>query len=257
MYIHYPSFTHRINLILLILLILISISACDIKSAGKPDIVLITLDTTRWDYLHSYGYELPNTPNLDKLAKMGSRYLNATTVAGTTFPAHASMLTGLYPRSHGARSNFFGLNSGVDTVAKILSAHDYQTGSFVSFKGMHRLGHLDRGFDTASDRIGRREIKAPFARARKHWRSPMNGWQQHPPNHLYFYGGTYLNPMGPMTQAPGLKKVLLITPVLLKLVSVCSKYKMGGDRASALTTCPPCGICMPVRLHWQTSISVI
>lgn len=117
----------------------------------KPDIVLITLDTTRWDFLTSYGYPTPNSPNLDALAAKGTRFNNAVTVAGTTFPAHASMLSGLYPRQHGARSNFHKLGNKVTTVAQILSKNGYQSGSFVSFKGMHHIGRLDRGFDTASD----------------------------------------------------------------------------------------------------------
>ena len=131
---------------------LLTLSACSKEPEDRPDIVLITLDTTRWDYIRSYGYETPNSPNLDKLAAMGSRYLNAITVAGTTFPAHGSMLSGLYPRSHGARSNFHRLGDNVTTVAEILSDNGYQTGSFVSFKGMHYIGNLDRGFKTVSDR---------------------------------------------------------------------------------------------------------
>lgn len=136
----------------LFLLSIALLTACSEESANKPDVVLITLDTTRWDYLHTYNYELPNTPNLDKLSSLGTRYLNAVSVAGTTFPAHASMLTGNYPRSHGARSNFHRLNDDTRTVAQILTENGYQSGSFVSFKGMHNHGRLDRGFEAASDR---------------------------------------------------------------------------------------------------------
>lgn len=139
----------------------VALSSCSNDTDSKPDIVLITLDTTRWDFISSYGYASPNSPNLDELSAQGSRFLNAVTVAGTTFPAHASMLTGLYPRSHGARSNFHKLGNNVSTAAQILAKNGFQTGSFVSFKNMHRNGKLDRGFDTASDRV-RDDIKDPI-----------------------------------------------------------------------------------------------
>ncbi len=139
--------------ILLFLFAFIAINACSPKSDSKPDIVLITLDTTRWDYMHTYGFPLANTPNLDKLAAQGTRFRNAVSVSGTTFPSHASMLTGVYPRNHGARSNFHKLNDDTQTVAQILTKNDYQTGSFVSFKGMHNMGKLDRGFEVASDQV--------------------------------------------------------------------------------------------------------
>jgi len=144
---------HFIKIVVISLFIfgILSISSCGENKGNQPDIILVTLDTTRWDFLHSYGYELPDSPNLDKLAALGTQFRNAVTVAGTTFPAHASMLTGQYPRVHGARSNFYSLNSTTRTVAQILTENGYQTGSFVSFKGMHNHGELDRGFQVSSD----------------------------------------------------------------------------------------------------------
>ncbi len=148
---------------MLLLLYFITSSSCSntSESVNKPDIVLISLDTTRWDFISSYGYPIQNSPKLDELAALGSRFRNAVSVAGTTFPAHASMLTGLYPRQHGARSNFHKLGDGITTVAQVLADHGYQTGSFVSFKSMHFSGKLDRGFETASDRV-RDNIKDPI-----------------------------------------------------------------------------------------------
>ncbi len=137
--------------ILLLIMSIIGLSSCSSEPSNQPDVILITLDTTRWDFLTSYGYKTPNSPNLDKLAAQGSRYLNAVTVTATTFPAHASMLSGLYPRSHGARSNFHRLGDDVTTVAQLLTKSNYQTGSFVSFKGVHYIGKLDRGFKSVSD----------------------------------------------------------------------------------------------------------
>src|SRR5438105_1694824 len=43
----------------------------------RPNVVLISLDTTRADHLGCYGYPRPTSPNLDRLAARGVRYANA------------------------------------------------------------------------------------------------------------------------------------------------------------------------------------
>lgn len=45
---------------------------------GAPNIVFITLDTVRADHLSSYGYSRPTTPNLDRFARTGVLFENAT-----------------------------------------------------------------------------------------------------------------------------------------------------------------------------------
>jgi len=60
----------------------------EIKNAptGKPNIILITLDTVRADHLSCYGYGRPTTPNLDKFSREGVLYKNACATASWTFP---------------------------------------------------------------------------------------------------------------------------------------------------------------------------
>ena len=66
---------------------------------------LVTMDTTRRDALGAFGGRRGVTPNLDALAQESVCYDLARTVAPLTLPAHASMLTGLYPPRHGLRAN--------------------------------------------------------------------------------------------------------------------------------------------------------
>ena len=68
-----------------------------------PSIVLITLDTTRQDHLSCYGYERETSPNIDGLAAESAVYTNAYAVSSWTLPTHASIFSGRYPKSHGAR----------------------------------------------------------------------------------------------------------------------------------------------------------
>jgi len=125
-----------------------------------PNVVLITLDTTRADHLGCYGAEGVKTPNLDTLARNGVRFERAQSPAPLTVPAHASLMSGLVPRRHGARDNALHLlPSDVPLLAESLSRAGYDTAAFVSSVVLDRRVGLARGFRIYDDRVrvGRRE----------------------------------------------------------------------------------------------------
>src|SRR6185503_16531471 len=70
---------------------------------SKPNVLVITIDTTRADHLPVYGYKSIRTPNLDSLAKHGILFKECATAAPLTLPSHCSIMTGLYPTYHGVR----------------------------------------------------------------------------------------------------------------------------------------------------------
>ncbi len=101
--------------------------------AADYDVLLITLDTTRADRLGAYGAADAHTPVLDGIAARGVRFTEAVTVAPVTLPAHASILTGLEPPSHGVHNNGEArLADSHTTLAEILSARGRDTAAFVS-----------------------------------------------------------------------------------------------------------------------------
>lgn len=119
---------------------------------SRPNIVLITLDTTRADRLGCYGYPLARTPAIDTLAKQGVRFTNATTTAPITLPAHASIMTGLLPPAHGVRDNgAYALADEYTTLAEVLEKEGYATAAFVSAVVLSRRYNLSQGFDRYDD----------------------------------------------------------------------------------------------------------
>ncbi|MFN7940516.1 MAG: sulfatase-like hydrolase/transferase [Thermoanaerobaculia bacterium] len=121
--------------------------------AQRPDLLLVTLDTTRADALGCYGGGA-RTPNLDRIAAGGLRFAEALTPVPLTLPAHASLLTGLDPIEHGLRDNGTALlSSAIPTLTTSLSAAGYSTAAIVGSRVLdHRFG-LDRGFDRYEDRM--------------------------------------------------------------------------------------------------------
>jgi len=79
--------------------------ASEIKSPvtknPQPSLLLITIDTLRADRLPFYGYKRNTAPFLGKLAEHGIVFTNAYSTASWTVPALTSLVTGVYPYSHG------------------------------------------------------------------------------------------------------------------------------------------------------------
>src|SRR5688572_19939430 len=69
------------------------------------NVLVVTLDTTRWDRLGAYGDRTAQTPNLDRLAGEGVLFEQAITSVPLTLPAHSTLFTGLLPPRHGVRDN--------------------------------------------------------------------------------------------------------------------------------------------------------
>ncbi len=120
----------------------------------RPNVVLITLDTTRADRLGSYGYAAASTPHLDRLAADGVRFERAISPAPLTLPAHASLMTGRNPFGHGVRNNgHFVLASDVPTLAEWFAGAGYDTAAFVSAYVLDRQFGLARGFTHYDDAL--------------------------------------------------------------------------------------------------------
>ena len=66
-----------------------------------PHVVLVVVDCLRADHVGAYGYPLPTTPNLDRLAAEGIRFEWSYANATWTKPSMATLFTGFYPSEHG------------------------------------------------------------------------------------------------------------------------------------------------------------
>jgi len=128
------------------------------------NVVLISIDTCRADYLTCYGYPLKTTPNIDALAKKAILFENVYTPVPFTLPAHCSMLTGTVPAYHGVLGNQ-GYKLGKDniTLAEILSDNGFTTAAFISSFILDSQFGLGQGFDSYDDEFENERITMGFA----------------------------------------------------------------------------------------------
>ena len=171
-------FTSKHNLrSLLIATNIIIIAACQTPPVEKPNVLLIMIDDLN-DCIELFkGHPQSLTPNINKLAKSGTSFLNAHTNAPMCGPSRASMMMGVYPHKSG---NFFfspWFNNPVLKNTRTLSEQFIKEGyqAIGTGKILHHLkranwnhfeNHPDYGpvvFD-GTQRLPHPDVPAPFSK---------------------------------------------------------------------------------------------
>ncbi|MCI0615754.1 sulfatase, partial [bacterium] len=117
------------------------------RIAKNYNVILISIDTCRADFIGAYGNSAISTPNLDSLAKEGILFEHFYSSINTTLPSHASLLTGLYPRNHGVARNAMRLGAQNQTLTEFLKSQGYSTAAFIGSFALASVFGLNQGFD--------------------------------------------------------------------------------------------------------------
>ena len=123
--------TMRTTLLLLPLLLL-PMGWAFSGETDKPNIVVILADDMGWGDSATYGHELIQTPNLDKLASQGVRFTQCYSACGVCSPSRSAILTGRTPYRNGVYRHLSGnheahLRATEITYPKLLRAIGYET----------------------------------------------------------------------------------------------------------------------------------
>lgn len=99
------------------------------------------MDDLRWDDIAVAGHPFVETPNIDRLAREGTRFLNAFAATPLCSPSRATILTGQYAHTNGIVDNTArdSASHKLPTFAVPLAAAGYQTGFF----GKWHMGNDD------------------------------------------------------------------------------------------------------------------
>jgi arylsulfatase A-like enzyme len=115
---------------------------------GPPQIVLLIQgDTLRSDHLDVYGYDRPTAPVLHRLADEGALFQHAITQTSWTKAATPTIMTSLYPSTHGVHKIPDRLPSSATTIARAFRDAGYATLSFSSVSFTGQFTNLHQGFE--------------------------------------------------------------------------------------------------------------
>ena len=120
-------------------------------ATSHPNIILITLDTTRADRMGFLGSTRGLTPNLDAVAKQGIVFSRAYSHVPITTASHTTILTGTYPQFNHVNDFGIPLAKNLPYLPDLLHQHGYHTGAFVGSLILDPLDGTAPGFDRGFD----------------------------------------------------------------------------------------------------------
>ncbi len=151
------------------------------RAGRPPDVVLITLDTTRADHLPTYGYFRDTAPAFDELAGESIVFERLIVPMATTLPTHLSILTGTHPLEHGVLANStqggkrFVPSPELRSFAELSRRAGYRTGGFVSAAPLKKGSGAESGFDAFDQPRGRQRDGADTTSAAIAWLAADDG----------------------------------------------------------------------------------
>ncbi len=128
-------------------LIILGLSSSFAAAASKPNLVLITLDSTRADRMGFLGAKSAHTPNLDRLAGESIVFEHAYAQAPGSVVSHAAILSGAYPQSTGMSEIGGTLPPSLPYLPDLLKTQGYRTAAFVGSIDLDPVNGLAQGFD--------------------------------------------------------------------------------------------------------------
>ena len=113
-----------------------------------PNIVLVSLDTVRPDFLGCYGNAEATSPALDAVAAESALFLNTYSTTSWTLPAHVSLLTALDGLRHEVYYPQEKFDPATPTLAELLHARGYTTAAFTGGGYLSSVYGFSKGFDS-------------------------------------------------------------------------------------------------------------
>lgn len=145
-----------------------------------PNVLLLVLDTARADAFEPYGAVAGASPTIGQLARRGAAQPTVIAPCNWTMPSHASLFTGLLPRTLGLAQAPGGKPANCRPLVEaqrhrflpeVLRAHGYATRGISTNLWISSQTGFATGFDDFTELVGERhlEIGRRGARGRLSW----------------------------------------------------------------------------------------
>ncbi len=129
-------------------------AASQIQTGGRPNLLVVLSDTHRADHVFTGPEESdPTTPNLRRIAALGTTFTDVVSVSPISAPSYASLLTGVRPVEHGVLNNAQALGPELPVLGEILQKAGYATSAVVSNPNCAERFGFARGFEAFWDGV--------------------------------------------------------------------------------------------------------
>ena len=125
--------------------------ACGGETPRPKRIVLITLDTLRWDAFEGRAGRFFDMPLTARWAEQGRVFERHYSTASSTQPTHVTLLTGQHPWEHGITRNGLVLGDAIETIPEKLQGKGFRTAAVVASFPLHEIFGFAQGFDQFVD----------------------------------------------------------------------------------------------------------
>ncbi|MBD3349634.1 MAG: sulfatase-like hydrolase/transferase [Candidatus Eisenbacteria bacterium] len=119
------------------------------KSSPRMNVLLLVVDALRPDHLGCYGYERDTSPNIDRLAAEGVLFDRAYAHGSHTKPTTATIVTSLYPSTHGVRDITHAIPDAAPVLMEELDDLGYRTAVLSANSFVSSAFGFGRGVDYA------------------------------------------------------------------------------------------------------------
>ncbi len=116
--------------------------------ADVENVIIIVVDTLRYDRLGFNGYHVDTSPNLDALAKRSVVFDEAYTCRSNTYPSFTSIMTGLHVINHRVQENYHPWPDGLKSLTPIFKENGYDTYCHMAAGIMNGDYGFGQGVDT-------------------------------------------------------------------------------------------------------------
>ena len=163
------------------------LAPADERHANRPFVVLVSLDTLRARSLSALGSAVEASPHFDALARQGTLFEQAFTTYSNTLASHMSLLTGLWPQSHGVKGKGR-LGSGSRTLAERMRTAGFVTAAFTENGLLNGAAGSRRGFGRYAEN---KEITLGTGASRKTFQTALAWVREHTDAPFFLFLHTY------------------------------------------------------------------